>query len=96
MVFRSSPLDADRARAARRRRGHLIAMLCLLAAPVGCGTANFPTEANTAFVVGTLPPAAVGPRDELIGQAGNETGRCIYRTPTNRRFRAACPRDYGL
>lgn len=85
--------DLGRATPARPNRARYV-LLCFLAVPAGCGVAGLPTEADTSFVVGTLPAVSVGREDKLIGQAANEAGRCIYETSQHRRLRAPCPPDY--
>lgn len=49
-----------------------------------------------AYAPGTLPEVSVRPGDQVVGQAANETGRCIFVTPQGQRFRADCPAGFDL
>ncbi len=48
------------------------------------------------YETGRIPDPAVRPGDRVIGDAANNPGQCIYRTPTGRRFRADCPEGYAI
>lgn len=48
------------------------------------------------YQVGKIPDPTVRPRDKVVGDAANDPGQCIYRTPTERRYRAKCPDGYAI
>ncbi|MEE2950753.1 MAG: hypothetical protein VYD57_05790 [Pseudomonadota bacterium] len=53
-------------------------------------------DASTkSFRMGRIPVPTVRPGDDLIGQAANSPGECIWRRAgSSRRFQAACPDGY--
>lgn len=83
-------------------------VLAALASAAGCRSENgslppvfgavFGVEnANSIpYQVGKIPDPTVRPQDKVIGDAANNPGQCIYRTPTNRRYRAKCPDGYAI
>ncbi|KAB0679864.1 hypothetical protein [Aureimonas leprariae] len=90
------------------RRFALAFVLTTLFGAAGCRSENgslpsvfgavFGVEnaASIPYQVGKIPDPVVRPQDKVIGDAANNPGQCIYRTPADRRYRAKCPDGYAI